>query len=380
MNANQFPWYTIANADEIETPALLVYADRVKHNIAEAIRMVGTPDRLRPHVKTHKSSLITQLQRDAGITQFKCATLAEARMLAKCGVPDILLAFPLFGPRIKGFLDLQAQYPNSQFSVILDAAEPAKQLSQAAIARHQQVNVYVDLDIGMGRTGAPLQQETLSLLKLCQNLAGLHLLGLHAYDGQVREPDADRLFAQCAQHYETFKAFVAQACTSLHVPKLQMIIGGSPSFPFYALQNEVQCSPGTYVLWDQGYAQDCPQQNFLTAALLLCRIISLPSPTTICVDLGHKAVGAENAMDKRVHFLNAPTLKALRQSEEHLVLEVPAGHSFTLGQVLYGVPYHVCPTVNLYQAYNVVEQGRVVDHWPIDARDRFAYSSEMIDE
>jgi len=103
----------------------------------------------------------------------------------------------------------------------------------------------------------------------------------------------------------------------------------------------------------------------------MTRVISMPTDQTICVDLGHKAVAAENPIDKRVFFLNAPELKALKQSEEHLVLQAPSDHGYRLGDILYGIPYHICPTVNLYEAYHVVEQHRAVGQWPIDARQRF---------
>ncbi len=366
-------WYEITNVSALDSPALLLYKDRLEHNIALANAMVGDVTRLRPHVKTHKSSKITQCQLAAGITRFKCATLGEARMLARAGAPDILLAFPLYGPRAEMFLGLQAEYPNLRFSVIVDATHAAQQLSQLAVAHQTRVRVYVDLDIGMGRTGAPISAASLDLVGLCHSLDGLQLVGVHAYDGHVRERDAVKLYAQCDQNYTLLQDFVEQARKSCQLPSLEVIVGGSPSFPYYAVRPEVQCSPGTYVLWDQGYAQDCPQQEFLPAAVVLCRVISLPSPTTICVDLGHKAVAAEQPIDKRVTFLNAPDLRALRQSEEHLVLEAPLNHGYMLGQALYGVPYHVCPTVNLYSAYNIVEQGKVVDQWPIDARDRFAF-------
>ncbi|MBO9620357.1 MAG: D-TA family PLP-dependent enzyme, partial [Niabella sp.] len=82
-------WYRIKNIDELDTPALVVYPERVKQNIELAIKMVGTIDRLRPHVKTHKSKEVTQLLLDAGVTKFKCATIAEAEMLGIVKAPDV---------------------------------------------------------------------------------------------------------------------------------------------------------------------------------------------------------------------------------------------------------------------------------------------------
>ena len=368
------PWYPVRNAHEIDSPALLVYPDRINHNIAVAKSMVGDVSRLRPHVKTHKSSDITKLQLAAGITRYKCATLAEARMLARCGAVDVLMAYPLIGPRMQDFLRLATTYPSCRFSVILDDQSAAEQLALAAVSWGLEVDVYIDLDIGMGRTGAPIGTSAERLYARCRSLAGLRICGLHAYDGQVREPDTAKLRRQCEENYQPL-ANLVDRLERLGFPSPEVIVGGSPSFPIYADMKSVQCSPGTFILWDYGYATDCPDQAFVPAAVLLTRIISIPTAETVCIDLGHKAVGAENPIEKRVHFLNAPSLKPLRQSEEHLVLKAPLGHSFKLGDVLYGLPYHICPSVNLYDAYNVVENGRVVDSWEVDARQRFGLPS-----
>ena len=94
------PWYEIANIDQLDTPALVVYPDRIKENIRRAIGMTGDAARLRPHVKTHKSPAVTRLMLEAGIRTFKCATIAEAEMLAIEGAPDVLLAYQPIGPKV----------------------------------------------------------------------------------------------------------------------------------------------------------------------------------------------------------------------------------------------------------------------------------------
>src|ERR1043166_1779282 len=85
-------WFEIANVEEIDSPALLVYPDRAEENIRRMIAMVGDASRLRPHMKTHKLPEILRLQLAHGITKFKCATIAEAEMSADCGAADVLLA------------------------------------------------------------------------------------------------------------------------------------------------------------------------------------------------------------------------------------------------------------------------------------------------
>ena len=95
----------------------------------------------------------------------------------------------------------------------------------------------------------------------------------------------------------------------------------------------------------------------------------MPSTNKICTDLGHKSVAAENEIGKRIFFLNAEGLKPVGQSEEHLVLETNS-HPFKVGDVLYGLPYHVCPTVALYERVFTVENGKTTGEWKNVSRDR----------
>jgi D-serine deaminase-like pyridoxal phosphate-dependent protein len=161
-----------------------------------------------------------------------------------------------------------------------------------------------------------------------------------------------------------------QSLQAMGYNNITIVAGGSPSFPIHARRKEIECSPGTFIFWDKGYSDQCPEQPFNVAALVVTRVVSLPTATQICVDLGHKSIAAENELSKRVFFPQAPQLKPVSQSEEHLVLEAGEGHSFKPGDVLYGIPQHVCPTVALYERAYTVENGKVSGEWKIMARDR----------
>src|SRR3954462_10617933 len=93
-------WFAVANADDVPSPALLVYPDRVEENIRRMIRAAGGVERLRPHMKTNKLPEVIRMQMDQGITKLTCATIAEAEMVAGCGAPDVLLAYQPVGPNI----------------------------------------------------------------------------------------------------------------------------------------------------------------------------------------------------------------------------------------------------------------------------------------
>src|ERR1700754_3215354 len=103
-------WYEISNIDQLDTPALVIYPDRVKENIRLAVEMAGDPARLRPHVKTHKSPETTRLMHAAGIRRFKCATIAEAEMLALEGAEDVLLVYQPIGPKAARLAALIRKY------------------------------------------------------------------------------------------------------------------------------------------------------------------------------------------------------------------------------------------------------------------------------
>ena len=123
------------------------------------------------------------------------------------------------------------------------------------------------------------------------------------------------------------------------------------------------------MLWDFGYADLLPDLPFEIAALVLTRVVSKPGGKRLCLDLGHKAIAAENPQP-RVRFLNLPDARPVMHSEEHLVVETEHADRIAVGDCLYGVPRHICPTVALHQEAVIVEHGRAVDRWPITARAR----------
>ena len=118
-----------------------------------------------------------------------------------------------------------------------------------------------------------------------------------------------------------------------------------------------------------GYKQNFPDEPFDYAALVITRVISITDEHSITTDLGHKSLAAENPLP-RVYFLNAPEAFPVAQSEEHLVLKVVDASAYKTGDVLYGVPVHICPTVALYETAVVISNHEAVKEWKVIARDR----------
>ncbi len=361
-------WHTLASPDEIPSPALLLYPDRVGENIRRMVAAVGQAERLRPHVKTHKMAEMVQMQLKAGIGKFKCATIAEAEMLGQASAKDVLLANQPVGPNVARLLGLAGWFRDVRFSTIADDAGAVGALAEAALAAGITLPVWLDLDVGMGRTGIAPGQGAITLYKLIDQLPGIEPAGLHLYDGHLHDSDPAERLAKWQTMMDEVRSFRTELETAgLSVPGV--VGGGTPTFPFHTQHTDHECSPGTTLLWDFGYRDKFSDLDYQNAAVLLTRVISKPGNNFITLDLGHKAVAAENP-HPRVQFIGLDDAEAIVHSEEHLTLRTANAADFKVGDCLYGIPRHICPTVALYDRAHVIRGGKLADQWQIAARAR----------
>ena len=359
-------WYEITNVADVDSPALLVYPARAEENVRRMIVIAGGPERLCPHVKTHKLAELVQMQMALGITKFKCATIAEAEMVASCGAVEAILAHQPVGPKVQRFIQLISTFPRTSFVTIADDENTIRKLSKAAVQAGVTIKLLLDLDCGMHRCGVTPGPKAALLYRLIASLPGLEAQGFHAYDGHIDDTDVAVRTKNCEEAFGPVAA-LQRELSDLSAPRT--IIGGSPTFPIHARRAGVECSPGTSIFWDFSYSNQCPDLAFLNAALVLTRVISKPTENRLCLDLGHKAVAAEKP-HPRVQFLNLPDAKAITHSEEHLVVETSHTHEFSVGDVLYGVPRHICPTVALHAEAVVVRDSVATERWKVASRDR----------
>ena len=361
-------WYTIDNQEDIESPAFLIFPKIIEENIQTCIDIAGSTKRLRPHVKTHKLPQVIQMHLQKGINKFKCATLAEAQMLIDNGVQDILMAYPMYGPGMKKYIQLAESYPGCTFSVLVDQLGNFKEWETLLQERSQTLKLFLDINNGMNRTGILPNQEAFGLYKAIVESSSFEVGGLHIYDGHIRESDFNKRKAICDEAFEQVKPLIQQIQDE-GLPIPSMICGGSPSLPVHAQYPERTLSPGTYVFWDKSYASLFEDMAFKPAAVLMCRVISRPSENTLCLDLGHKAVASEMP-HPRVHFFEIPDYEAVVHSEEHLVISCEQAADFAPGDCIYGIPAHVCPTTALHEKVWVVEDGQAKYTWMVTARKR----------
>lgn len=360
--------YRLKDDGNIPSPALVFYLEMIEANIQAAIRMAGGAHRLWPHTKSHKSADMTRLLMSHGISRFKCATIAEAQMLADCGAAHILMAYPLVGPNIRRFLSLIERYPDSTFYAIGDDEGSLLTLSDAAESQGICVNTLLDVNMGMNRTGIATAQAP-ALYAACAGMPGLRMCGIHGYDGHHHDSD----YALRCGRVKQAMAELGAAMALIRDQGLScdlLILAGTPSFPCHAQASLGYLSPGTVFLMDHGYQSKFPELPFTPAATLLTRVVSHPAEGLFTLDLGSKGIAADPAGQRGI-ILGLPDAQPVLHSEEHWVWRMPEGASRpAIGQTLYVIPTHICPTVALYDRALVAKDGKITAAWLITARNR----------
>lgn len=352
------------NYKDLDSPSLLIFKDRVADNIDEMIRLAGGTARLMPHVKTNKMEAVIRLMIEKGITRFKAATIAEAELAALSGAASVLISHQLVGPKIDRLKNLVEKYPQTVFSSLVDCREVADELA----GKMEMAGVYLDINNGMNRSGHEVNDDLLPFFEYVLSKENIEIKGLHIYDGHITDADFAERQRRVGEGMQLLNEFIDKVTGKIGKPEL--VCGGSPAFTAHVKAENRTLSPGTSVFWDWGYGDKFKEQHFTPAAYVLTRIISKPAAGIITTDMGHKAVSAENPVDFRIRFPENPDLRLKSQSEEHGVLETDRWQHYQVGDVLLGIPYHVCPTVNLYDQAYVSDHGAYAGVWDIAARKR----------
>ena len=363
--------HSIRDTSQIYSPAMLVYRDIVISNLNKMIAIAGDLRRLRPHCKTHKMPAVTKLELELGITKHKCATFAEAEMLADCGVKDIFLAYNLVGPNIARAVKFVKAFPDVKFIVTADDAQMIAELNDAMLAAGTKIHVMLDLDSGLHRTGVNPGPQAAELYRQIVDSRGLIPAGFHLYDGHNHQTNLDERTAAVQECWKA-AARLRDDFVSRGWPVPAIVCGGTGSFPVYANINDpaIELAPGTCVFHDFGYGTAFPDMDFQPAVAMLTRVISRPTPDRLTCDLGHKSVASDPPKGQRVLFPDLPNAEQVLHNEEHLVLQTPLAERYQPGDELLAIPKHSCPTSALHKQVYVIAGGEVVEMWDVTARDR----------
>lgn len=363
--------YQLRRPWEVETPAFLVFEDLVRHNIAEALRLCGSPAKLVPHVKTHKSAEVLKLQMEAGMTSFKCATLREAEMLMEHDATEVIVAYPLLHPRrIERFMALKQRHSTRDVKLIASTTQQLEALSEAALASNQEVGVYVDLDTGMHRTGVRPGEEAGRFYAQLATTPGLRAVGVHVFDGQTfGTPDPAERKAQVAESLGHIRDLWDRAAAQgLDVE--DTVVGGSWSFHLYLDEDKIRVSPGTWIYWDTNNAR-MPDLGFKIAAVVLGQVVDADDGAgTVTVDIGLKAITTEMPLAQRFKVIAHDGVEVAGHSEEHAVLRLN-GASLGVGDMVLAAPGHACTTSVKYPGALLVNgAGDIAGRISHQARDR----------
>jgi D-serine deaminase-like pyridoxal phosphate-dependent protein len=365
------PRYQVSDIADVLTPALVLYPEILATNIDRTVELLGAnPDRWRPHIKTAKLGYTLRMLVARGIRNFKCATTLELLVACQCGAADVLLAYPSVGRNALRVREIAAQFPNVRISVL---AENEEQLRQW---RGSSVGIFLDINPGMDRTGID-QNNADSVVELARASAAKNLdfRGLHYYDGQyggLAEPERT---AQAHAGYHRLLNLVKDLERS-GVSVAEVITAGTPTFPsslsYEGFRNAKfihRISPGTIAYCDASSLAQLPNlQGYRPAVLVLTRVVSQPRGNVVTCDAGHKAVSADAGVPTCV-VVGHPELTPLAPSEEHLPLFIREGAAAPeIGDPLFLLPRHICPTVNNFDHALLARDAAVTSIEEVSAR------------
>jgi D-serine deaminase-like pyridoxal phosphate-dependent protein len=358
--------YALDDTDSILTPALLIYPKLVDANIRATLRLAGDdPNRWRPHIKTAKLAWTIRRMLAQGVSNLKCATTLELLTACQCGAADVLLAFAVVGANAARTLEIAAQFPKTRISVLVESAE------QARGWRGTPAGVFIDVNPGMDRTGIG-QERAAEIVSLAREL-GKQFRGLHYYDGHASGFAASERERRVHEGYDHLLDLVS-ALQAAGVQTGEVITSGTPAAPFamsYAgFRNAPfihRISPGTVVYNDMSSAEQLAGYGYVPAVAVLSTVISHPTSRTVTCDAGHKSVSADAGVPT-CQVIERADLRPLKPSEEHLPIECSSEELPRIGEKLYLIPRHVCPTVNNFDDALMIVDGRVASVETITAR------------
>ncbi len=345
---------------ELATPALLLRREALEHNLERMQALVGGPTRLRPHAKTHKSPQVAALQVARGAVGITTATVWEANAMAAGGISDLLIANEVVGD--DRIACLAAIATTVRLTVAVDSEANAKSLSRAASEAGSTVGVVVDVDVGLGRCGVRSVREGVALAQRVSELPDLEFRGVMGFEGHCTFEADDERRAQLAGDAMAQLLAVADAIAATGLPVEIVSAGGTGTFDTTGANPSVtELQAGSYAFMDTSHAAIVPGFNF--ALTILATIISRHGQTTI-LDCGKKSIGLETPAPRLLDY--ASTVQYV--AEEHTVLELNESAHLTVGGRVEVVPSYCPVAVNLHDVYFVVDEGIVVDIWPILAR------------
>ncbi|HIJ55924.1 MAG TPA: DSD1 family PLP-dependent enzyme [Deltaproteobacteria bacterium] len=371
MNANIPPAEIGMLLKNVDTPALLIDLDAFEQNLDHmAQRLEGTGVRFRPHAKTHKCPTVALLQMARGAVGVCCQKVGEAEAMVYGGVRDVLVTNQIVGDsKIERLVSLAKQ---ARIAVCADDPVHIEAYGKIAGVNNIELSVLVELNVGSNRCGVEPGEPVLKLARLIEETKGLRFGGLQAYQGgaqHLRTPE-ERAAAIQAAVDRVIDTTTHLTANGIACP---VITGaGTGTYRIEAsstIYTELQA--GSYIFMDVDYAKNLdtdgkPLKEFEHSLFIYSTIISKPTSDRAVLDAGHKAVPIDSGLPM---VADMPDLEYAGASDEHgkLILKDPQ-RNIKIGDKLKLIPGHCDPTVNLFDWYVGIRNGRVESLWPITAR------------
>jgi D-serine deaminase-like pyridoxal phosphate-dependent protein len=344
-----------ATALSDQTPFVLIDVPGMDRNILEMAEIAEKNGvSLRPHVKTHKIPAIARKQVGAGAGGITVAKVSEAEIMADGGLDDIFIAYPVVTEaKIR-----RAMLLNERVRLILgvDSLEGARTLSSVAEGEGAAVEVRLEVDTGLKRTGVRLR-EAVELAGGISKLGNLDLTGIYTYRGAVLENGAPTLDLEKAGYQEgALMVSLANQMRERGIKLEDVSLGSTPTAKYAAeVEGVTEIRPGTYVFYDRMQAELGACSLADCAARVLATVVSRPTPDLAIIDGGSKTFATDVQPGKEPlglegfgHIIGHPTAVLERLSEEHGMLTLDEADDLGVGETVEIVPNHVCSTVNLH--------------------------------
>jgi D-serine deaminase-like pyridoxal phosphate-dependent protein len=357
--------------EEIDTPALLLDLDAFEYNLARMVAEIRpTGLTLRPHGKAHKCAEIARRQIALGAVGVCCQKVSEAEAFVDAGILNVVVTNEVIAaPKLDR---LTALARRAVIAVCVDDPAVLPALNTAAGRAGVVLDVLVEIDVGGARCGQLPGEPAARLAESVARTRHLRLRGLQAYQGRAQHI---RPFEERRAAIERAAEMVRQTVAKLHARNLPCEVVGGAGTGTYAFEAAsgayTELQPGSYIFMDGDYAQDLDESGkrvsgYQHSLFVYTQVMSAPGRGLAIVDAGLKAIAFDSGMP---WVAGRPEVPYTRPSDEHGVLDVRnASTGFELGTKLKLIPGHCDPTVNLYDWYVCIRNGRVESLWPVTAR------------
>ena len=334
------PQWAVTMPPGVQTPAFVIHEQGVVQNLRACAQACGGVDRLMPHVKTHRAGWVVKRCLNEGVKAFKASTVAEVEMVLASGAPYVVWAYPTVNKaNINAVIQAAAKYPQARVGALVDSVHGAAIWREAlahADSAAPNLKLIVDLDPGMGRTGASINQVGLDLALELHELG--RMSGFHVYDGHIQGDDLQLRTKRIDLVIEQVEDFLARAAEAGLATEL--IAGGSYSFNVWPDSLARYVGPGSWTYSSDQHDSELGPLGWEPSAYVLATVIATKGDTAT-LDAGAKAISPDKPLPQRFRW----PARILMMSEEHVVVE---NTGLVVGDRVLLMPRHACTTAYLY--------------------------------